>query len=55
MAKKILEHPLYTKPSIWRSRKIPEVLLSGNHQEIEKWKHNQSVEVTKKLRPDLLK
>jgi tRNA G37 N-methylase TrmD len=29
--------------------------LSGNHQEIEKWKHNQSVEVTKKLRPDLLK
>ena len=53
--KKILEHPLYTKPSIWRSRKIPEVLLSGNHQEIEKWKHNQSVEVTKKLRPDLLK
>ncbi len=53
--KKILEHPLYTKPSIWRSRKVPEVLLSGNHQEIEKWKQIQSVKITRKLRPDLLK
>lgn len=53
--KKILEHPLYTKPPIWRGRKIPDVLLSGNHQEIEKWRQTQSVEITKKLRPDLLK
>lgn len=53
--KKILEHSLYTKPSIWRSRKVPEVLLSGNHQEIEKWKQIQSFEITRKLRPDLLK
>lgn len=53
--KKTLEHPLYTKPSIWRGRKIPNVLLSGNHQEIKKWRENQSVEITKKLRPDLLK
>jgi len=53
--KKMLEHPLYTKPSIWRGRKVPEVLLAGNHREIEKWKQDQSMQITKKLRPDLLK
>lgn len=53
--RKILEHPLYTKPVIWRDRKVPEVLLSGNHKEIEKWKLNQSLDVTRKLRPDLLR
>jgi tRNA (guanine37-N1)-methyltransferase len=53
--KKMLEHPLYTKPSIWRGRKVPEVLLSGNHSEIEKWKQDQSMQVTQTLRPDLLK
>ena len=51
----MLEHPLYTKPSIWRGRKVPEVLLAGNHREIEKWKQDQSMQITKKLRPDLLK
>ncbi len=51
----LLEHPLYTKPTLWRGRKVPEVLLSGDHRAIEKWKHNQSVQVTKKMRPDLLK
>ncbi len=53
--KKLLEHPLYTKPAIWRGRSVPSVLLSGNHSEIDKWKRNQSMEITKKLRPDLLK
>jgi tRNA (guanine37-N1)-methyltransferase len=53
--KKLLEHPLYTKPVAWRGRAVPEVLLSGNHREIEKWKHDQSMQITKKLRPDLLK
>jgi len=52
---KLLEHSLYTKPTIWRGRKVPEILLSGNHQEIEKWKHDQRVLITQKLRPDLLK
>ena len=52
---KLLEHPLYTKPSIWRGRKVPEVLLTGNHYKIEKWKQDQSIQITKKLRPDLLK
>jgi len=52
---KLLEHPLYTKPSIWRGRKVPEVLLTGNHAKIEQWKQDQSIEITAKLRPDLLK
>jgi len=53
--KKILEHPLYTKPAIWRGRKVPDVLLSGDHQKVENWKQNESLKVTEKLRPDLLK
>ncbi len=53
--KKMLEHPLYTKPSTWRGKKVPEVLLSGNHRKIEEWKHDHSMRITKKLRPDLLK
>lgn len=52
---KLLEHPLYTKPSIWRGRKVPDVLLTGNHRKIEKWKQDQSIQITKKLRPDLFK
>jgi tRNA (guanine37-N1)-methyltransferase len=52
---RLLEYPLYTKPAIWRGREVPEVLLSGNHQEIAKWKKEQSLIITKKLRPDLLK
>lgn len=52
---KLLEYPLYTKPSIWRNREVPKVLLTGNHYNIDKWKLNQSIQITKKLRPDLLK
>lgn len=45
--KAMLEHPLYTKPNIWRGRKVPEVLLSGNHIEIAKWKYAERERITK--------
>ena len=50
----LLEYPLYTKPRIWRKRAVPDVLLSGNHKKIEKWKYEESLKVTKLNRPDLL-
>lgn len=50
----LLEYPSYTKPSTWRTMEVPEVLLSGHHAEIEKWRKEQSVARTKKNRPDLL-
>lgn len=50
-----LECPLYTRPSQWRGRKVPEVLLSGNHKMIQNWKDEQSRLITKIRRPDLLK
>lgn len=50
-----LEHPLYTKPREIEGLAIPDVLLSGNHAAIEKWKHQKSVEITNARRPDLLK
>ncbi len=49
----LLEYPLYTRPSVWQELSVPDVLLSGNHQEIERWKLRESQEVTKKRRPDL--
>ncbi len=50
----LLEYPLYTKPNIWRGNKVPEILLSGDHAKINKWKLEQSKLLTKKNRPDLL-
>lgn len=50
----LLEYPQYTRPESYRDRKIPEVLLSGNHQEIEKWRRNESITRTFFRRPDLL-
>ena len=50
----LLEHPHYTRPAEFRGRKVPEVLLSGNHAEIEKWRKAQSLTRTKQQRPDLL-
>jgi tRNA (guanine37-N1)-methyltransferase len=50
-----LEYPQYTKPQEHKGMKVPEILLSGNHPEIEKWKKEQSFKITSKLRPDLLK
>ena len=50
----LLEHPQYTKPSNWNGRKVPEVLLSGNHMKIQDWQNKKSIELTKNRRPDLL-
>lgn len=50
----LLEYPQYTKPSEWRGIEVPEVLLSGHHANIEKWRREKSLEVTKIKRPDLL-
>ncbi len=50
-----LEWPLYTRPSVWRGHKVPEVLLSGHHGNIERWRNQQSDEITKQRRPDLIK
>jgi len=50
----LLEYPSYTKPAEWRGLEVPEVLRSGNHAEIAKWRKEQSLERTKQVRPDLL-
>ncbi|MBQ8473380.1 MAG: tRNA (guanosine(37)-N1)-methyltransferase TrmD [Alphaproteobacteria bacterium] len=50
-----LEWPLYTRPSVWRGQSVPEVLLSGHHGNIERWRKQQSVDITKERRPDLIK
>ena len=49
-----LEYPQYTRPENFRGLKVPEVLLSGNHQKIERWRKEQAVKRTKERRPDLL-
>jgi tRNA (guanine37-N1)-methyltransferase len=51
----LLAPPLFTRPEIFHDRKVPEVLLSGNHKKIEEWRLDQSIERTQLLRPDLLK
>jgi len=51
---KLLEYPQYTHPEDFNGMKVPEVLLSGNHKEIEKWKKEKAMEITKKNRPDLI-
>ncbi len=50
----LLSPPVYTRPSDYKGHKVPDVLLSGNFKEIDNWRHYQSVERTKRLRPDLL-
>ena len=50
----LLEYPSYTKPAVWRDLEVPDVLLSGNHALIAKWRKEQQVERTKRVRPDLL-
>ena len=49
----LLEYPQYTRPQEFRGRMVPEVLVSGNHKEIEKWRAEKAMEVTKERRPDL--
>ena len=51
----LLEYPQYTRPEIFEGEKVPEILLSGHHQNIEKWRNDKSLEITKNKRPDLLK
>jgi len=51
----LLEPPIYTRPADFRGMKVPDVLLNGNHKQIEDWKLEQALEKTKKLRPDMLK
>ena len=51
----LLEYPQYTKPRKWLGKKVPEVLLSGNHRKINEWKKKESIRITKIKRPDLLK
>ncbi|MBQ4257606.1 MAG: tRNA (guanosine(37)-N1)-methyltransferase TrmD [Clostridia bacterium] len=48
-----LEYPQYSRPAVWRGRAVPEVLLSGHHENIEKWRRGQSLIRTRKFRPDL--
>ena len=49
----LLEYPQYTRPEDFMGRIVPAVLLSGNHAEVDKWRLEQSLEITKKRRPDL--
>lgn len=51
----LLDFPNYTRPAVYRGMSVPEVLLQGNHGEIEKWRHAQQLAKTAKVRPDLLK
>ena len=51
----LLEYPQYTRPEIFNGNKVPEVLLSGHHENIDKWRREQSLKITKKKRPDLFK
>lgn len=49
----LLEYPQYTRPAVFHQVEVPEVLLSGHHANIEKWRHEKSLEITKKNRPDM--
>lgn len=51
----LLEYPQYTRPYDWNGRKVPDVLISGHHGNIEKWRREQSLLMTARLRPDMLK
>ena len=51
----LLEYPQYTRPYDWNGQKVPDVLLSGHHGNIEKWRREQSLLMTARLRPDMLK
>jgi len=51
----LLEYPQYTRPREFRGREVPEVLLNGNHKEIEKWRAEKAWEITKQKRPDLMR
>ena len=50
----LLEYPQYTHPAVWNGREVPEVLLSGHHQRVDKWRRQQSLKRTLERRPDML-
>ena len=50
----MLEYPQYTRPEIFLEEKVPEILLSGHHEKIKKWREEKSLEITRQKRPDLL-
>ncbi|OGY26819.1 MAG: hypothetical protein A2Z42_03300, partial [Candidatus Woykebacteria bacterium RBG_19FT_COMBO_43_10] len=52
---KLLDYPVYTRPEEFAGKKVPGILLSGDHAKINKWRLNQQIEKTKRKRPDLLK
>lgn len=49
----LLEYPQYSRPEVWHDKKVPEILLSGDHAKVDKWRHEQSLERTRQRRPDL--
>ena len=53
-SKGTLEYPQYTRPETFKGKKVPEILLSGHHENIKKWREEKSLEITKTRRPDLL-
>ena len=55
IASGILEYPQYTRPYEYRGRKVPDILLSGHHENIAKWRREQALRITEENRPDLLK
>ena len=52
--KGLLEYPQYTRPIEWKNRKVPEILLSGHHENVAKWQKEKALQITKERRPDLL-
>ena len=50
----LLEYPVYTKPAVWRGLAVPEVLTSGHHGEVDRWRREQRLRRTAERRPDLL-
>ncbi|MEE6207060.1 MAG: tRNA (guanosine(37)-N1)-methyltransferase TrmD [Alphaproteobacteria bacterium] len=50
----LLEYPQYTRPVSWKGREVPEILMSGHHENIAKWQRQQALQITKQRRPDLL-
>ncbi len=50
----LLEYPQFTRPQVFMGVSVPEVLVSGNHKEVDKWRRNEAEKITKQLRPDLL-
>ena len=51
----LLEYPQYTRPRVFNGVAVPEVLVSGHHENVEKWRREQSLAITSRLRPDLIK